>query len=355
MRSSLNVGSHDTFAPLTRAGYGVTARLQHALRLTRSARRSATAPLRLNLALQGGGAHGAFTWGALDRLLEDERIAIAAVSGASAGALNAVALADGLAAGGRDGARAKLAEIWRAIAEAVPFGIVAGSSPGFVAWDLMTRFFSPSQMNPFAVNPLRDILQARIDFRRVRREAPLELYLAATDVETGAARVFRRHEISAKAVLASCCLPQLMPPVRIAGRFYWDGGFSANPPLWPLIENTNADDTLVVLLDRRTAARVPESAPEIGARLSWLAFGQPLSRELASIERARAVAGAGAILGRRAQRRLLRHRLDFIEPGDALAGLDRASRLVPQKHVLEQLCEAGHATAETWLAERFGA
>jgi NTE family protein len=355
MRSPLSSRRHIDFAQRPQAGAKVSERLYRTALPARRTGRSRAAQIPLNLALQGGGAHGAFTWGALDRLLVDERIAIEAVSGASAGAVSAVALADGLAAGGREGARAKLAEIWHAIGEAAPPGVVSDRAPAFVAWDLMTRLFSPAQMNPFALNPLREILRARIDFRRVRREAPLELHVAATDVETGAARVFRRSEISAKAVLASCCLPQLMPPVRIAGRFYWDGGFSANPPLWPLIKDAGADETLVVLVDHRRTPTVPATAPEIGARLSWLAFGQPLARELASIEQARAVAGPGVVFGGRARRRLLRHRFDFIEPAEALTGLDRASRLVPQRHILERLREAGRGAAEVWLAERFGA
>ena len=320
-----------------------------------AARRTATEPVPLNLALQGGGAHGAFTWGVLDRLLEEPRVSIDAISGASAGALNAVALADGLAVGGRAGARQRLADIWRAIGNAAPVMGLADGSPGLVAFDLMTRLFSPAQINPLAVNPLREILRSRVDFRRVRREAPVKLYIAATDVETGAARIFRRQETSIKVVLASCCLPQLMPPVRIAGRSYWDGGFSANPPLWPLIDEADADETLIVLLEPRIATTVPATAPQIKARLSWLAFGQPLARELAAIEQARAMAGVGAAVGKRARRRLLRHRLAFIEPGAALDGLGRASRLTPQPHLLERLQEAGRAAAEDWLAARFEA
>jgi NTE family protein len=345
MRSNFEYRSDGARARWARAAE----RVGHVLRPARDRR------IAINLALQGGGAHGAFTWGVLNRLLEHDGVEIKAVSGASAGAVNAVALAAGLAEGGREGAREKLDEVWRAVVDAAPFGGVSDRSPGFVAWDLMTRVFSPSQMNPFELNPLRRILLEKIDFRRVRREAPVELYLAATDVATGEARIFQRHEISPKAVLASACLPHLMAPVRIAGRFYWDGGFSANPPLWPLVEDAACDETLVVLVDPRTAATVPATAPEIGERLSWLAFGQPLTRELAAIERARTMAGDAGLGGGRARRRLLRHQLSFLEPGEATEGLGRATRLVPQHHVLQRLKAAGRACAETWLAERLAA
>ena len=306
----------------------------------------------LNLALQGGGAHGAFTWGVLDRLLEDERVEISAVSGASAGALNAIALVDGFAAGGRAGARAKLEAVWHAVMSKVqwgPFAKLPDYSAMF-AFDVATRIFAPAQLNPFAVNPLREVLLSHIDFRRVRRSAGMGLYIAATDVATGEARIFGRHEMSAKAVLASACLPQLMPAVRIGGRAYWDGGFSSNPPLWPLIDRRGAEEILAVLLSPRIEPSVPATAQEIGARLSWLAFGQPLARELAAIECARTTGTLGGLF----RRRLRRQWLSFIEAGSAVAGLGRATRLVPERHLVQCLKEAGRRAADAWLAQRLG-
>jgi NTE family protein len=218
-----------------------------------------------------------------------------------------------------------------------------------MAFDVMTRLFAPAQLNPFAVNPLRDILRAQIDFRRVRRSAAIDLYVAATDVATGEAHIFRKHEMSAKAMLASSCLPQLMPPVQIAGRTYWDGGFSSNPPLWPLLEGGAADETLLVLLSPRIELSVPRSASEIGARLSWLAFGQPIQRELAALERAQTTGTFGGVF----RRRLRRHRLSFIEAGSALAGLGRTTTLLPERQLLLRLKEAGRTAADQWLAGRF--
>jgi NTE family protein len=177
----------------------------------------------------------------------------------------------------------------------------------------------------------------------------MDLYVAATDVATGEARIFDRREMSAKAVLASACLPQLMRPVRIAGRVYWDGGLSSNPPLWPLVEGDGPEETLVVLLTPRTEPSVPATAPEIGARLSWLAFGQPLARELAAMERTRTTGTFGGVF----RRRLRRHRLSFIEAGDAVAGLGRATRLLAERQLLLRLRAAGRDAADAWLARRF--
>jgi len=305
----------------------------------------------LNLALQGGGAHGAFTWGVLDRLLEDERVEIAAVSGASAGAFNAVALVDGFAEAGRRGARAKLDAVWHEVMSKARWGAFARlpDYSAMVAFDVATRIFAPAQLNPFAVNPLREVLVRHIDFRRVRRTAGMQLYVAATDVATGEARIFSRQEMSAKAVLASACLPQLMPPVRIAGRAYWDGGFSSNPPLWPLIEGRGPGETLAVLLSPRVEPSVPATAREIGARLSWFAFGQPLARELAAIERAQTTGTLGGLF----RWRLRRHRLSFIEAGSAVAGLGRSTTMVPEQQVVRRLKEAGRRAAEAWLTQRF--
>jgi NTE family protein len=347
MRSGLDID--DALAGSARAGRVNLLKLLLRPLRAMTARR---AGLDLNLALQGGGAHGAFTWGVLDRLLEDTRVNIRAVSGASAGAVNAVALVDGFAAGGRAGARAKLDAVWHSVIDKARWGALgtmSDRSPTMMAFDIMTRVFTPAQLNPFAVNPLREILLAQIDFRRLRRAAAPDLYVAATDVATGTARIFSRREMTAKALLASACLPQLMQPVRIAGRVYWDGGFSSNPPLWPLLEGAGPDETLLVLLDPRTEPSVPATAPEIGARLSWFAFGQPLARELAAMERAQTTGTFGGLF----RRRLRRHRLSFIEAGDAVAGLSRASKLLPERKLVLRLKEAGRAAAAAWLAQRF--
>jgi NTE family protein len=198
---------------------------------------------RINLALQGGGAHGAFTWGVLDRLLEDGRLSFDGVSGTSAGALNAVALAAGLSEGGFAGARSKLEKMWRAVSEAarysplrpLPFEPKLSEESAevpvrYVGFDLMTRLFSPYQLNPLDFNPVRKLLERTIDFRRLRRSAQVRLFVAATDVATGSARIFATKEISADAVLASATLPQLQRAVSIGDRHYWDGGYCPSSP-----------------------------------------------------------------------------------------------------------------------------
>ena len=197
-------------------------------------------PLNVALALQGGGSHGAFAWGVLDRLLEDHRFEIEAISGASAGSVNAVALADGLLQDGRDGARASLQRFWDALTAITPPGFFHESltenalhptpSPSLQAFLTLARFFAPYQLNPFDLNPLREILEAQIDFERLRASR-LKLFLAATRVRTGTLRLFRTREISLAVVLASACLPLLHHTVEIDGESYWDGGMTANPPL----------------------------------------------------------------------------------------------------------------------------
>lgn len=201
----------------------------------------------INLALQGGGAHGAFTWGVIDRILEDERLEIAAISGTSAGAMNAVVAADGLVRGGREAAREKLESFWRAVSVAGMSSLIRRSwldrfqgnwsldhSPGFMWMDVMTRFWAPGQFNPMRLNPLRDILVEHVDFENVCGCQEMKVFVAATNVETGQVRVFDRSHLCADMVMASACLPFLFEAVEIDGVSYWDGGYTGNPPLHPL-------------------------------------------------------------------------------------------------------------------------
>jgi NTE family protein len=310
----------------------------------------------LNLGLQGGGAHGAFTWGVLDALLERDGLAFDGVSGASAGALNAVALAAGLLEDGRAGARAKLAAVWQAIAGAMPAALLPATGLPTDAWlGIATRMVSPYQFNPFDVDPLRHVLTATIDFEALRRHSPLHLYVAATDVADGKARLFATAELSREVLLASACLPQLRQAVRIGDRHYWDGGYSANPPVLPLVFERRAADTLIVLVDSTEQAQVPTSASEIARRLGSLAFNAPLRREVELIERWRAIAGEGLTLGGRRQRRLRRHRFHLIEAGAATADLAPASKLYPVWPLLEKLRDLGRAAAAAWLDLNAGA
>ena len=305
----------------------------------------------LNLGLQGGGAHGAFTWGVLDALLERADLSFDAVSGASAGAINAVALAAGLLEDGRAGARAKLAAVWGAIAGATPAALLPAVGLPAEAWlGIATRMISPYQFNPFDVDPLRHVLTQAIDFEALRRHSPLQLYVAATDVADGKARLFGTAELSRDVLLASACLPHLRQAVRIGDRHYWDGGYSANPPVLPLVLERAAADTLIVLVDSTEQAQVPTSASEIARRLGALAFNAPLRREIELIERWRALASEGVSLGSRRQRRLRRHRFHLIEAGDATGDLAPASKLYPVWPLLEKLRDLGRAAAAAWLA-----
>jgi len=309
---------------------------------------------RINLALQGGGAHGAFTWGVLDALLEDDGIAFGWVSGTSAGAVNAAALAAGLAAGDAAEARNALRRIWDAVeAAGVPdllrlnpflLGLSrAAPMPG------ISGLVSPYDFNPLGFDPLRRLLTEHIDFERIRASAPIELLIAATDVVTGRARLFRRPELTVDAVLASACLPTLHHAVMIDGRAYWDGGFSANPDLVTLATESPVEDTLIVQLNPLQDVKLPRSAREIAGRVNAVTFNQPLLRDIEAI-----VAAKEASLGFLASRhsrtaRLKRHRFHLIEAGAYTAGLSADSKLKPDKKLLAYLHEAGRTEAKAWL------
>lgn len=252
---------------------------------------------RVNLALQGGGAHGAYTWGVLDHLLEDGRLEIAGISGTSAGAVNAVMLADGLARGGPDEARTRLADFWRAAS-------IGGNLPGaqravmdrmlsFVPldgtpvryfFDTMSRFLSPYDVNPLNINPLKDLIGRFVDFDAVRNCRDLKLFISATNVHTGRMRVFSREDISADVVMASAALPLVFQAVEIDGEPYWDGGFTGNPPLLPLVESAPADDILLVQITPLLRKDTPTAARDIMQRVSEITFSSAVDAELRAID-----------------------------------------------------------------------
>jgi NTE family protein len=233
----------------------------------------------LGLALQGGGALGAFTWGVLDRLLEDRRFRPTAISGASAGALNAAVLASGLARGGRQAARAGLEALWRGVA-GMPFLRIMGAPGAHLQVDLMTRLMSPYQFNPLNINPLRDLLADLVDFSALGRRGKVALFLSATNVRSGRPRIFREDEISMEVLMASTCLPYLHHAVEIGGECYWDGGFSANPPILPLALEAACAGLLLVKLTPDTEDSVPTQAQPILARMRRIMFNAPLERDL---------------------------------------------------------------------------
>jgi NTE family protein len=315
-----------------------------------SARYAGTPPLRLSLALQGGGAHGAFTWGVLDRLLEEETLAIDAVSGTSAGAVNAVALAWGWCRGGRAGARDLLAQLWQAIGRA---GRHHAAFPrgglGALAVDLATHLFSPYQLNPLGIDPLRQLLEDLVDFAALRRNAPMKLLIAATHVRTGRCRLFREHELTPAMVLASACLPQIHRAVEIQGELYWDGGFSSNPPVVALTELDGTARLLVVRLNPAEVGEPLRHASAIRHRTVQLVFARPLEDELAQLAALCRLAVPPLAWAQPRLRRLGRLDLQIIDGGEMLALLDPATKLVPETRLLDQLRQEGRAEAERWL------
>jgi NTE family protein len=317
----------------------------------------------LGLALQGGGAHGAFTWGVLDALLEDGRFPIAAISGTSAGAMNSIALAQGLMEGGRDGgheaaregARASLQRFWSAAGQRVPydwFTVGQPDRPGlapaarlFMHW---AKSLSPYQLNPLGVNPLRDVLLEQIDFERLRAHCPIQLFIAATHANTGRLRLFGNSELSVDALLASACLPTMSQAVVIDGEPYWDGGYSANPALFPLVRS-GVPDLLIVSLNPLRYEAAPVTADEIRARALEFAFNAGFLREAVLLaesctEARRSLWSFGA-----AQRRLRRLRTHLIDADDHLADLPSETRLIAHLPFLEHLRDRGRARAQQWL------
>jgi NTE family protein len=306
----------------------------------------------MSLALQGGGAHGAYTWGVLDALLE-RGVDVAAASGASAGAMNAIALTQGWLDGGRDGARAALARFWTAVGQHMPPGWFNGGEPPsltpaarlLIEW---TRVLSPYQLNPLGINPLRDILREQIDFERLRasRRGP-QLFVAATHANTGRLRVFHRTEMSLETALASSCLPTLQQAVLIDGEPYWDGGYAANPALFPLVREVAADDLMIVMLSPLVHAQLPLTASEIQQRAIEIAFNATFLREVRMLSELQAQLLGSWPLGR-LERRLARLRFHLIEADGALSAMPGETRLVAHLPFLERLRELGRASGLQW-------
>jgi len=260
------------------------------------------APVLVDFALQGGGAHGAFTWGVLDRLLEEPWLRIDGISGTSAGAMNAAVLVDGHAKDGADGARAALEKFWRRVSNTAllsplrrtPLDILLGRwtldhSPIFLAMDLMTRLFSPYDLSPGGTNPLRNILAETVHFDRLA-QASIKLFVTATNVRTGRGRVFRNSEITPNVLLASACLPTLFQAIEIDGEGYWDGGYSGNPTITPLVRECNSQDTILVQINPVERPGLPRSARDILDRLNEVSFNAVLLKELRMIALLRQIA-----------------------------------------------------------------
>jgi NTE family protein len=305
-------------------------------------------PVLVDLALQGGGSHGAFTWGVLDRLLEEPWIKIEAISGTSAGAMNAAVLVDGWSRGGADGAQAALDTYWRRVSRAAAFSPLQRSpverlmgrwtldtSPAYLAIDLMSRVFSPYDLNPMGFNPLRQILTESIDFERLAA-SPIKLFITATNVHTGRGRIFRNGQITPDVLLASACLPTMFQAVEIDGEAYWDGGFAGNPTITPLVRESDAHDTILVQINPRERLNTPRTAGDILDRLNEISFNSPLMKELRMIALLRQAADPGHGEGAR-WAGMRTHRIMT----DKLAEFGASSKLNAEWEFLAMLKELG--------------
>ena len=313
-------------------------------------------PVLIDLALQGGGSHGAFTWGVLDRLLEEKWFRIAGISGTSAGAMNAALLVDGWATGRAEGARESLEKYWRRVAQAAAFSPLQRSpldrlmgnwsldtSPVYVVMDVMSRVLSPYDVNPFAFNPLRDILADSIDFGRLG-VAPIKLFVTATRVRTGRGRIFRNAEITADVLLASACLPTMFPAIEIEGELYWDGGYAGNPTITPLVRETDARDTVIVQINPTERLEAPRTASDILNRLNEISFNSPLAKELRMIAVLREVADPGTGEGAR-WAQMKTHRIK----SDLLATFGASSKLNAEWAFISKLHQEGRRAASEFI------
>jgi len=311
----------------------------------------------VDLALQGGGSHGAFTWGVLDRLIEEPWLKIEAISGTSAGAMNAAVLADGWTKGGAEGARAALDAYWQRVSRAAAFSPLQRSpldrlmgrwtldtSPAYLAMDIMTRMLSPYDLNPLGVNPLRSLLLESIDFDRLA-SAPIKLFITATNVRTGRGHIFRNKDITVDVLLASACLPTMFQAIEIDGDPYWDGGYSGNPTITPLVRESDAHDTILVQINPRERPDVPRSASEILNRLNEISFNSPLMKELRMIALLRQVADPGTGEGAR-WAGMRTHRIMT----DKLAAFGASSKLNAEWEFVTMLKAEGRRSAEEFLA-----
>lgn len=329
-------------------------------RRPRSARRQGVKSV--NLALQGGGAHGAFAWGVLDRLLEEDAIAFDGISATSAGAVNAIVCAYGLSKGGRDGAREALRDFWQKISCAARlsplqpsfFDRVIGNysletSPVFLLFHMLTQVVSPYELNPFNYNPLLDVLEQVVDFELLRRNSQIKLFLSATNVRSGKIRVFENHEMSAEVVLASTCLPFIFQAVRIGEDHYWDGGYMGNPALFPLIYNCDCSDILVVHINPISRPNVPTTAAEILNRINEISFNSSLMREIRAVEFLNRLVDEG----RAPTPHIRQVRLHAVAADEVMQQLGAASKLNADWDFLNDLYVIGREKAGAWLQGDF--
>lgn len=320
----------------------------------------------VTLALQGGGSHGAFTWGVLDRLLEDGRIEIEGISGASSGAVNAVALAHGYSVNGREGARQALRDLWENVASKAPFTFIpdnlstaadidsrTGNNLALKLYLSLARFFSPYQLNPFNATPLRDILSGQLDFERLRSGCPINLFIATTRVSTGTLRLFRNEELTLEVVLASTCLPSVHHAIEIDGEIYWDGGLTANPPIFPLLRQCSGSDVIAVLLHPWRRPDNPKTADDIWHRLTEISFSSSFFTELQGLALAGREAARSLLPFGRVERRLRNLKMHVIDAQELMAQLSMLSRLNNHPAFIKALHDEGRDRGARWLADNY--
>jgi NTE family protein len=321
---------------------------------------------KINLALQGGGAHGAFTWGVLDYLLEDGRLVIEGMSGTSAGALNAVMCIDGLARGGPQEARKRLADFWRAVSidgklplmqrqivERLLTFMPLEGTPVQAWFNAMSRYFSPYDLNPLNINPLRDVIERFVDFDAVRRSTDVQLFISATNVITGRLRIFPREKISADVVMASAALPIVFQAVKVDGVPYWDGGYLGNPVIFPFFRNTTTEDVLIVQINPVERREVPTSARDIMNRINEITFNSSLLAEYRAIEFVARLIDQGRLqrgVGLGQYRRVNAHRIVL---GDGQKAYSANTKLSTDYDFFRMLYTSGRRAARRFLDEHF--
>src|SRR5580704_15121537 len=317
----------------------------------------------INLALQGGGAHGAFTWGVLDRLLDEKELAFEGLSATSAGAMNAAAFAYGLAIDGREGARKALTDYWKRVSEAAKLGPLQPTpfdrmladhklswSPVFSVIGFVTRVLSPYQFNPTNYNPLRDVVEQSIDFEVLQRpDCPVKLFLSATNVRTGKVKIFSGEELSVSAVMASACLPTMFHAVEIDGEAYWDGGYMGNPALFPLFYNCESTDIVIVHINPLFRKEVPRAADDILNRINEISFNSSLMREMRAVSFVTKLITQNRIVNEELKRVLIHS----IADDEFMGALSSTSKYNADWDFLIFLRDQGRKCAGDWLAKNF--
>ncbi len=319
----------------------------------------------INLALQGGGAHGALAWGILDKLLEDGRLSFDSISATSAGAMNAAVLAEGFITGGNEGAREALAKFWKMISEAgelyspiklspweTLFDVKIDQSTAYGFFDLMSKMYSPYQLNPLNMNPLREVLEKVIHVENIRASKKIKLFLSATNVKTGKIKIFENKDLSIDAIMASACIPSLFQAVNIKDDYFWDGGYMGNPAIFPLIYNSDYRDILIIHINPIYRDAVPESAADILNRMNEISFNSSLMREMRAIDFVSKMLDNGWIK-EEFKNNIHRYYMHAIRADIAMQTFSVASKLDVRWSFISRLFEEGRMQGAAWLKKNF--